>query len=452
MNNNETIDVDAKNQILKIIYNCKYNNKEKPETIIDGVADLEEFAKKYDIKNYKENNVNDFLVLDYKFGIGTKEDPFYLAFSSFTLLKHSITQRDNFNGISLLGLDGTYKINELNYPLLVLGTQDVAHHSFPLAFAIVSSDEDIDSYSFVLRAFNKAIQKLFNVVYKPKFVISDGSPAIFTAISNVYGSADLTHLMCYRHLRENVRKQFAEKNVSKKERPEILSKIDFMQRLFVREHMNIYWGAFKKEYSKFPDFLTYFEETYVTSRLNRWHYYDTRKNVFLSNNAIESLNANIKYVITNREKLNIIVLINKFVDYLKFKQTENLAMTKSIKVKNNIIVKASEIAKGQLIIIHSGNFILERKLDKLPDLNECKSLITLKNNITTKEIENMYRSKVVLRRNNNEVTCFCCQGFKYGSCVHIEALKIHLKILSDMSFLVANRGGRKRKCTSALRK
>ena len=71
MNNNETIDVDAKNQILKIIYNCRYNNKEKPETIIDGVADLEEFAKKYDIKNYKENNVNDFLVLDYKFGIGT---------------------------------------------------------------------------------------------------------------------------------------------------------------------------------------------------------------------------------------------------------------------------------------------------------------------------------------------------------------------------------------------
>ena len=52
MNNNETIDVDAKNQILKIIYNCRYNNKEKPETIIDGVADLEEFAKKYDIKNY----------------------------------------------------------------------------------------------------------------------------------------------------------------------------------------------------------------------------------------------------------------------------------------------------------------------------------------------------------------------------------------------------------------
>ena len=178
----------------------------------------------------------------------------------------------------------------------------------------------------------------------------------------------------------------------------------------------------------------YFEETYVTSRLNRWHYYDTRKNVFLTNNAIESLNANIKYVITNREKLNIIVLINKFVDYLKFKQTENLAMTKSIKVKNNIIVKASEIAKVQLILIHSGNFILERKLDKLPDLNECKSLITLKNNITTKEIENMYRSKVVLRRNNNEVTCFCCRGFKYGSCVHIEALKIHLKILSDMSF------------------
>ncbi len=49
---------------------------------------------------------------------------------------------------------------------------------------------------------------LFNLDYTPNYVISDGKGTIFSSISKVFGQ-DLEHLMCFKHFKDSVKRQYA---------------------------------------------------------------------------------------------------------------------------------------------------------------------------------------------------------------------------------------------------
>ena len=158
------IDVETKKILLQRIRDTKYRKlkKNKKQKTVINTANLIKLIEKYDITEdsyqNKEDNTSDFVILGSRIGKGIKSDPFYLVFSSKTLLRNAEKQERLNDSIGLLGIDATYKINLLNFPLIVLGTQDLGHTPFPIAFALICNHENGEAYTFVLDCLKQGLK------------------------------------------------------------------------------------------------------------------------------------------------------------------------------------------------------------------------------------------------------------------------------------------------------
>ena len=184
----DNIIIIIKNRI-KRIYSYRYLNQEKPSIFLKNIADFEKFLKKYAIsnKNSNSNSGVDFVILDYELGDGGDDTPLKVVFSSITLMKNRIKQKEMNEGIIVLGVNSTFKLNNLKYPLIVLGIQDLQHHVFPVCFAVSCEEEKERGYVTTFRAFKNVMMSLLKNEYKPNYVIPYGKNSIFTGIQKVFG-------------------------------------------------------------------------------------------------------------------------------------------------------------------------------------------------------------------------------------------------------------------------
>ena len=194
----------------------------------------------------------------------------------------------------MLAVDGTFKINSFGYPMLVLTTQDSNHQIYPIAFA-PSSSECEQTVTFLL----DSVVKAYNILYKKNvnisYFMSDCASYNFTSVSKTVGELKGGHLSCFFYIKEKQREQkLAEHKVEKNDREKILKHIDQMQSMITQKHFKVYWNLLKVKYADYKSYIEYFESTYINSIYNKWHYYDVKPNIFLTNNACESLNALIK--------------------------------------------------------------------------------------------------------------------------------------------------------------
>ena len=81
-------------------------------------------------------------------------------------------QKDYNKGVSYLGLDGMYKLTNIQYPLFVATTMDLRHRVLPIAFCI-SSQQDQSSFEFFLDNLESSFNKLQNMEHLAVFVMSD---------------------------------------------------------------------------------------------------------------------------------------------------------------------------------------------------------------------------------------------------------------------------------------
>jgi len=123
---------------LTRIYNFKYQLKQdKTPQTLTNLVEFELFLKKYEISNFNPNvQTTDFIILYFSIGNGTQDNPFIVVFSSFTLLKYALKQQELNKNACLLGIDSTFKLNTLRYPLIVMATQDLQNHVFQFVFRL----------------------------------------------------------------------------------------------------------------------------------------------------------------------------------------------------------------------------------------------------------------------------------------------------------------------------
>ena len=108
-------------------------------------------------------------------------------------------------------IDGTYKIIKYNFPLIVLGITDMERQFHPIAFMFTSHEQEQDYVHFLGSLLNEC--KLFGYKFEPKFFDTDSSGAIANAIEHHFSNSTSPHfsncvvIMCYFHLRMNIKKQ-----------------------------------------------------------------------------------------------------------------------------------------------------------------------------------------------------------------------------------------------------
>ena len=112
-------------------------------------------------------------------------------------------QLAEFQNAGVYHIDSTYKIVKYAYPLIVFGFTDIQHIFHPFCFMFTSHEEETDFSEFFVEFLE--LVKNFDLNFEPRFVISDAyCHAMANAIATHLPSC--TYLMCYFHLKYNVRK------------------------------------------------------------------------------------------------------------------------------------------------------------------------------------------------------------------------------------------------------
>ncbi|CAF1507876.1 unnamed protein product [Adineta ricciae] len=195
-------------------------------------------------------------------------------------------------------LHATYKLVWQGFPVLIVGTSDLDQqfHSFGIA---VCSDEKTKDFTFVFRAVQDGVKKLYLQEINPGILMADGSGAIRNGFKEVFGEKPI--VMCWAHMRRKVVKKI-ESMVTKIDQEDLIQDIDVLQlaqsdRIFAKAS-NLF---IKKWNKKQPTFIEYFENEWLT--LHRGWYEGIQHLTPSTNNGLESSNRVIKDENTFRERL-----------------------------------------------------------------------------------------------------------------------------------------------------
>jgi len=225
-----------------------------------------------------------------------------------------------------------------------------------------------------------------------------------------------------------------------------------MQAMISETHFETYWKLFKGKYSNYKSYCEYFENTYINSIFNKWHYYDVKPNIFLTNNACESLNALIKRDWTNRERKPLHIFFNILKEGILELAKENKPWKVQVEITTELKLKATELAEKNIFVKKDNYYFL----DKAEKEKAEKTKIERFANITYSNIDDFksdFEDLIILSWDQSKklAICYCSQGFKFGICHHKYALEIYQGTRARLVKLApTKKRGRKRKTATAL--
>ena len=108
-------------------------------------------------------------------------------------------------------VDATYQIVKYNYPLMILGVSDMARQFHPICYMFTSHEKEEDYDHF----FQSIIVECesFGFKFEPKFICTDAASAIANSVEAFFSNVESKFysqcvlIMCYFHLRMNIKKQ-----------------------------------------------------------------------------------------------------------------------------------------------------------------------------------------------------------------------------------------------------
>lgn len=225
---------------------------------------------------------------------------FRFVISTPLLLKKCIEQKK-------IAIDATYKLNWLDFPLMVFGTVDRMKRFHPLAYACCSHEKTHD-YHFIFDSIKNAIKKHLDKDFEPETLIADGADAIRNGFYNCFESAKLD-IMCFAHVLRNCNKR---PFTSTKNKGLIIDDIRKMQLAPNRATFNMMASLFCDKWKNLEsDFVAYFKKEWLGPHTN-W-FEGAAIHTPSTNNALESHNAVIKRLITLRRRLPM----NQFLECMK---------------------------------------------------------------------------------------------------------------------------------------
>lgn len=172
----------------------------------DGLQDHQGFTFGYDL----DEDLNPIL------GLGTDDDPFVICFSSkawfnnFFRAKDLIAaEADVTRQVFMLHIDGSFKLNLLGYPVIVLGISDASRNFHPLGVAIVSQTTTA-ILSAVIGKFETFTEEVYpsNCPWCQSIThcMMDADVAEYNAVHERFQGRVIV-LMCYFHVMYNVHKR-----------------------------------------------------------------------------------------------------------------------------------------------------------------------------------------------------------------------------------------------------
>ncbi|XP_055814409.1 uncharacterized protein LOC129884059 [Solanum dulcamara] len=176
---------------------------------------------------------------------------------------------------NVLAMDGTFLTGQFGGVMLIASGQDSENQIYPIAWAVVNSENDL-SWTWFFR-------QLLNVVPNTNelSIISDRNASIKKAIARVYDQAH--HGVCIRHLGENIRTKFHAGS-------SILGLYYDASNAYRVEEFNEYLEEIRRK--GYDNVIEYLKNDVGFERWSRVHFPGRRYDVMTSN-IVESVNARL---------------------------------------------------------------------------------------------------------------------------------------------------------------
>jgi len=246
-------------------------------------------------------------------GIG-KDQVIRVFFTTRRLLRLGPTTGSAFH------IDATYKLNQLGFPVFVLGSPDKAR-KFHIAAICVTSHEKKEDVAYCMHEY-----KLARPEYTHPITCADGADSISWA--HEHEMEESTRTMCYFHMDKDVRKYFG---AGGKNPYHSQDKEDFMSDI---KDIRLAWHTDVKKKSLelffvkwdalsiLPDrdylinVLRLFRDSWVfNERTNKWSVCDA-PGFDLTNNGVESMNKVLKDDVTHHTLLPLLELFENTLTFL----------------------------------------------------------------------------------------------------------------------------------------
>lgn len=252
------------------------------------LGDLIEWCNKY---SQLPSDVNEAFVISQETSLPNDPNLSFRFVLSTRLLLEKCLERKT------IAIDATYKLNWLDYPLMVYGTVDREKKFHPLAYACCSHEKTYD-FQFIFQSIKNAIKTHLDADFEPTIMIADGADAIRNAFYGSFDSAEFD-IMCFAHVLRNCTKR---PFTSKTNKQLVLDDIRQMQLAPNRATFNMMAKLFCEKWKRIEsDFVAYFEKEWLGPHCN---WFEGAANYTPStNNALKSHIAVIKRLITLRRRL-----------------------------------------------------------------------------------------------------------------------------------------------------
>jgi hypothetical protein len=197
-------------------------------------------------------------------------------------------------------MDCAFKLNDNEFPLVVIGITDGAQHLHILSISIVSH-RIYAMYMKVLQGLRDLVPRLLpQVALEPAYVMTDAKVMERKALLDVFPQGQ--PLMCYFHVKKACEEKLrgnAEKDVILKDISELHSTLTQAEFDTKFSHMFNRWLA------NSDNFALYFYQQWVVGEFKEWQIFCSSPRVATTNNAVESLNATLKKYFTCRKRFKL---------------------------------------------------------------------------------------------------------------------------------------------------
>ncbi|KAE9152681.1 hypothetical protein PF002_g3948 [Phytophthora fragariae] len=135
-------------------------------------------------------------------GNGSNENPFLVGLTTKCLLRNADRDPSSF----VFHMDGTFKLNQVAYPVVVCGVSDRGR-SFHLVAIFITPQRLEGLYGTALSALRRMFTAVTSMQLLLKYVLADAEAEQLNAVTQVFGmDSELTYLMCIYHVMAKVHK------------------------------------------------------------------------------------------------------------------------------------------------------------------------------------------------------------------------------------------------------
>lgn len=273
------------------------------------VADIKNFCNEYCLSTDATAEDQEiwgemFVLPDSTFAEGNSHG---FGFSTRALLANAVHTIKNCSA-RCLEADGTYKIEDNDWVLCILGTHSIKGqrgsvvHSFRPISYMLTKTETAYAYTKLMHSTCVAVKQLFNVQFDCDIGICDHSDAIRNAFIEVF--PDITCVTCYPHVARKVREKRGKLRAKGARAEELIDKYSGLVNMLQTCRSQDQFAALSKlviaeikNKDGEPEYASWLQQEYLIGPWNTWFYAATTwpGNV-PNNNPLESYNRRLKYL------------------------------------------------------------------------------------------------------------------------------------------------------------